>query len=78
MKGRFGYDFPQHRDRLMAPLIRKGWEHDGEKWVWTGEWPREREGPWQLIEEIGRQDKPRPPKRQVGKPPQTGLPIVRR
>src|SRR4026209_1693985 len=26
VKGRFGYDFPQHRDRLTRPLIRKGWE----------------------------------------------------
>ena len=25
VKGRFGYDFPQHRDRLTTPLIRKGW-----------------------------------------------------
>ncbi len=24
VKGRFGYDFPQHRDRLTVPLIRKG------------------------------------------------------
>jgi formate dehydrogenase major subunit len=76
VKGRFGYDFPQHRDRLMAPLIRKGWMHDGEKWVWTGEWPREREGPWHLIEEMGRKRKPRPPERSVGKSQTTGLPIL--
>jgi formate dehydrogenase major subunit len=73
VKGRFGYDFTQHRDRLKAPMIRKGWEHDGERWAWKGEWPRHREGPWQLIEEIGKKDKPRPPRRQVGKPPMTGL-----
>ena len=73
VKGRFGYDFTQHRDRLKAPLIRKGWLHDGEKWVWKGEWPRQREGPWQLIEDLGMKDKPRPPHRQVGKPPLTGL-----
>ncbi len=73
VKGRFGYDFPQHRDRLMVPLIRKGWEHDGNQWRWTGEWPRHREGPWQLIEEVGKKKKPRPPLRQVGKPPLTGL-----
>ena len=64
MKGRFGYDFPMHRDRLMTPVIRKGWMHDGERWVWTGEWPRHREGPWQTIEEMGARKKPRPPKRQ--------------
>jgi len=74
VKGRFGYDFPMHRDRLMAPLIRKGWMHDGERWVWTGEWPRHREGPWQTIEEMGTRKKPRPPKRSIGKPPMTGVP----
>src|SRR5512146_2763106 len=73
VKGRFGYDFPQHRDRLMVPLIRKCWAHDGQKWVWTGEWPRHREGPWRTIEEMGERDKPRPPRRASGKPPQTGL-----
>jgi formate dehydrogenase major subunit len=73
VKGRFGYDFPMHRDRLVTPVIRKGWMHDGEKWVWTGEWPRHREGPWQLIEEMGGRRKPRPPRRSVGKPPLTGV-----
>ncbi|HEX6644009.1 MAG TPA: formate dehydrogenase subunit alpha [Gemmatimonadales bacterium] len=73
VKGRFGYDFPQHRDRLTKPLIRRGWERDANgTWRWTGEWPRHREGPWHLIEEIGRKKKPRPPERQVGKPPLTG------
>jgi formate dehydrogenase major subunit len=74
VKGRFGYDFPMHRDRLMAPLIRKGWMYDGQRWVWTGEWPRHREGPWRTIEEMGDREKPRPPRRSVGKPPQTGVP----
>jgi formate dehydrogenase major subunit len=74
VKGRFGYDFPMHRDRLMAPLIRKGWMYDGQKWNWTGEWPRHREGPWRTVEEMGERDKPRPPRRSVGKPPQTGVP----
>ena len=73
VKGRFGYDFPQHRDRLMVPLIRKGWMHDGEKWVWDGEWPRYREGPWRTIEELGDRKKPRPPGRSIGKPPLTGI-----
>ncbi len=74
VKGRFGYDFPQHRDRLMRPLIRRGWSREGDRWVWTGESPRHREGPWHTIEEMGEGRKPRPPRRQVGKPPQTGTP----
>ena len=78
VKGRFGYDFAQHRDRLMVPLIRKGWMHDGERWVWTGELPRRREGPWRTIEEMGDRKKPRPPLRSIGKPPMTGtgLPVL--
>jgi formate dehydrogenase major subunit len=78
VKGRFGYDFPQHRDRLVVPLIRKGWMHDGERWVWTAEWPRRREGPWRTIEEMGDRKKPRPPVRSIGKPPMTGtgLPVL--
>ncbi len=78
VKGRFGYDFAQHRDRLMVPLIRKGWMQDGERWVWTGELPRRREGPWRTIEEMGDRKKPRPPLRSIGKPPMTGtgLPVL--
>src|SRR5690606_32328637 len=73
VKGRFGYDFGQHRDRLTRPLIRRGWERAATgEWRWTGEWPRRREGPWHLIEELGRKRKSRPPERQVGKPPLTG------
>ncbi len=77
VKGRFGYDFAQHRDRLTTPLIRKEWHRqpDG-RWVWTGETPRYRPGPWPTVaqESLGR--KPRPPERQVGKPPLTGMPRV--
>jgi formate dehydrogenase major subunit len=76
VKGRFGYDFPQHRDRLQTPLLRKGWMRDGDRWVWTGEQPRHREGPWHTIEELGRQRKPRPPERSVGKSRTTGLPVL--
>ena len=36
VKGRFGYDFPQHRDRLKTPLIRRGWVKRGGRWVWEG------------------------------------------
>jgi formate dehydrogenase major subunit len=72
VKGRFGYDFAQHRDRLTVPLIRKGWTQQDGRWIWTGESPRHREGPWLTIEEMGDRKKPRPPLRQVGKPPLTG------
>ena len=74
VKGRFGYDFIDHRDRLKVPLIRKGWVRDADSWTWTGESPRFREGPWPTIERLGGTRKPRPPKRSVGKPPQTGQP----
>jgi formate dehydrogenase major subunit len=72
VKGRFGYDFPQHRDRLTVPLIRKAWVRQDGAWTWTGESPRYRTGDWATVAEEGRGRKPRPPKRQVGKPPQTG------
>jgi formate dehydrogenase major subunit len=73
VKGRFGYDFPQHRDRLTRPLIRLGWELRDGRWVWTGETPRYRQGAWHTVAEEGKRGKPKPPLRQVGKPPQTGL-----
>jgi formate dehydrogenase alpha subunit len=76
VKGRFGYDFPQHRDRLTVPLIRKGWMCNDGQWTWTGESPRHREGPWLTIEEMGTKKKPRPPLRQIGKPPLTGLHLL--
>jgi formate dehydrogenase major subunit len=76
VKGRFGYDFPQHRDRLLRPLIRKGWERRGERWTWTGETPRYRNGEWLTVAEEGKGRKPRPPVRQVGKPPLTGRALV--
>ncbi len=76
VKGRFGYDFLQHRDRLTSPLIRKGWEREGDRWVWSGEWPRHREGPWETIAEGARHSKPRPPERSIGKSRRTGLPVV--
>ena len=74
VKGRFGYDFPQHRDRLKRPLIRRGWVRRASgEWEWTGERPRLRQGTWPTIAENARGKKPRPPVRQVGKPPLTGL-----
>jgi len=76
VKGRFGYDFPQHRDRLLKPLIRKGWEQRNGTWMYAGESPRYRTGDWQTVAEEGRGRKPRPPERQVGKPPLTGRPVL--
>jgi formate dehydrogenase major subunit len=76
IKGRFGYDFPQHRDRLTRPLIRKGWVRKGGRWRWTGETPRYRQGPWDTIAEAGLGSKPRAPRRQVGKPPLTGMKLI--
>lgn len=74
VKGRFGYDFREHPDRLLTPLIRKGWARAGDRWEWRGEAPRYRAGPWHTIEDLGETSKPRPPRRSVGKPPQTGRP----
>lgn len=73
VKGRFGYDFAQHRDRLTNPLILREWERGADgRWVWTGTTPRYRVGTWPTVAESGRSRKPRPPLRQVGKPPLTG------
>ncbi|MFN8582465.1 MAG: formate dehydrogenase subunit alpha [Gemmatimonadaceae bacterium] len=64
VKGRFGTDFIQHRDRLLTPLIRRGWEKVGSRWVYNagnnGEagWGR-RGGPWDLVEEEGKTTKGR-------------------
>src|SRR5437879_7706399 len=68
VKGRFGYDFPQHRRRLTKPLIRKGWVKEGGRWTWRGPTGRERRGgPWQTIEGEGQNAKPAGPPRSVGK-----------
>src|SRR3989454_998863 len=68
VKGRFGYDFPQHRDRLTRPLIRKGWVREGGRWVWRGPTGVDRRGgPWQTIEGEGQNAKPAAPPRSVGK-----------
>ena len=68
VKGRFGYDFPQHHDRLTKPLIRKGWEKEQGHWVWRGRsGANRRGGPWQTIEGEGQNAKPAGPPRSVGK-----------
>jgi len=70
VKGRFGYDFPQHRDRLTTPLIRKGWVKEAGRWRWRGPAGGERDrrgGPWRTIEGEGQAAKPAGPPRAVGK-----------
>ena len=68
VKGRFGYDFPQHRDRLTVPLVRRGWVKRGGRWIWEGPTRGDRRrGPWLSIEDEGERVKPRPPERAVGK-----------
>src|SRR5436189_101661 len=68
VKGRFGYDFPQHRHRLTKPLIRKGWVRESGRWMWRGATGQERRGgPWQTIEGEGQNAKPAGPPRSVGK-----------
>ncbi|MGH7537993.1 MAG: formate dehydrogenase subunit alpha [Gemmatimonadales bacterium] len=68
VKGRFGYDFPQHRDRLTAPLIRTGWVKRGGEWKWTGGVGADRRGgPWRSIEGEGQETKPGTPPRRTGK-----------
>src|SRR5881394_2486660 len=68
VKGRFGYDFPQHRDRLTRPLIRKGWTKENGRWTWNGPKDAERRrGPWRTIEGEGRRSKPGTPPRATGK-----------
>jgi formate dehydrogenase major subunit len=68
VKGRFGYDFPQHRDRLTRPLIRRGWVREGGRWLWRGPTgPARRGGPWQTIAGEGQNAKPAGPPRAVGK-----------
>jgi formate dehydrogenase major subunit len=68
VKGRFGYDFPQHRDRLTRPLIRKWWTKQVGRWIWKGPKGAERRaGPWRTIEGEGRRAKPGTPPRATGK-----------
>jgi formate dehydrogenase major subunit len=65
VKGRFGTDFVQHHDRLLKPLIRRGWEKRDGRWVYDAsrngdaQWGR-RGGPWALVEGEGLSKKRRP------------------
>ncbi len=78
VKGRFGYDFTQHRDRLTKPLIRKGWVRREGRWRYEGPGGADRRGgPWRTITEEGAQVKPPAPARAVGKKLRD-LPVVER
>ncbi len=65
VKGRFGTDFVQHRDRLTTPLIRRGWSKRDGRWVFDpveharAGWQR-RGGPWDLVQEESMGKKRRP------------------
>ena len=69
VKGRFGYDFVQHRDRLTTPLMRRGWKKQNGTWIFDESeaarrndgtpWPR-RGGPWLEVKDEGRTAKRRP------------------
>jgi formate dehydrogenase major subunit len=65
VKGRFGYDFVQHRDRLLKPLIRRGWTKLDGHWVYDAShagangWER-RGGPWDLVQDESKSMKRRP------------------
>src|SRR5467141_1323729 len=68
VKGRFGYDFPQHRDRLTTPYIRTGWVKERGRWRWKGPTGADRRsGPWRSIEGEGQEAKPGTAPRATGK-----------
>jgi formate dehydrogenase major subunit len=76
VKGRFGYDFVQHRDRLLAPLIRKGWVKKGDRWVFddshNGVYGR-RGGPWAEVQGESKTKKNRPPRTNPFRRAPTGM-----
>ncbi len=65
VKGRFGFDFAMHRDRLTKPMIRKGWVKREGRWHWephaeqTERWGR-RGGPWKVVQQESKTRKKRP------------------
>ncbi|MBX6332088.1 MAG: formate dehydrogenase subunit alpha [Gemmatimonadaceae bacterium] len=65
VKGRFGFDFAMHRDRLTKPLIRRGWVKRDGTWRFepspddVARWGR-RGGPWREIREEATTRKQRP------------------
>ena len=65
VKGRFGTDFVQHRDRLTVPLIRRGWVKEDGTWRFDasrdgGDGGRRRGGPWPDVRGESRGPKRRP------------------
>jgi len=78
VKGRFGYDFTLHRDRLARPLIRRGWVKRDGRWVYEGPGGADRRGgPWRTMTQEGAQPKASAPARSVGKKLRD-LPVVER
>lgn len=65
VKGRFGYDFVQHRDRLHTPLVRRGWAKENGRWTFDAaresdvSWGR-RGGPWLAVQGDSQKKKNRP------------------
>ena len=65
VKGRFGFDFVQHRDRLTTPMIRRGWVKRDGRWVFdasmdgASRWSR-RGGPWRDVQGESEPRKPTP------------------
>ncbi|MGQ0767200.1 MAG: formate dehydrogenase subunit alpha [Gemmatimonadota bacterium] len=65
VKGRFGTDFVQHRDRLVSPLLRRGWTKVDGRWLFdpsehlASGWQR-RGGPWDMVQQEGQTKKRRP------------------
>ncbi|MEW5915916.1 MAG: formate dehydrogenase subunit alpha [Gemmatimonadota bacterium] len=78
VKGRFGYDFVQHRDRLLTPLVRKGWVKRGDRWVYdpahngVASWGR-RGGPWSEVQGESKTQKDRPPRTNPFRRAPTGM-----
>lgn len=78
VKGRFGYDFVQHRDRLLTPLIRKGWLKKGDRWIFDGTHDGvatygRRGGPWSEVQGESKTKKTQPPRTNPLRRAPTGL-----
>ncbi|MGQ0540000.1 MAG: formate dehydrogenase subunit alpha [Gemmatimonadaceae bacterium] len=78
VKGRFGYDFAQHRDRLLMPLVRRGWVKRNGRWVFDpslngmDRYGR-RGGPWAEVQAESNTEKRRPPRTNPLRRAPTGL-----
>ena len=80
VKGRFGFDFVLHRDRLTKPLIRRGWVKRDGRWHWepdeemVAKWGR-RGGPWKEIIGEANTKKGRPKMNPLRRLPTLGEPL---